>query len=269
MEEKIIIDDSYIGMRIDKAISIMKEDLSRVAIQRMIENENIKVNNKKVKDFIGEENLEKIILEDNTEIKTSAAFIYYGYTSSTSFLNKYNLCDEKGYIKKFYLSNESNCDEVNFDTAIKMVEVNKEEKSIPVKNVYYDLLNKNKKSFEEYENNENGAFDEVVQRKGKSNVSLLITALQKVLTLEDALTLDEIDKCNETINILKNGELPFLVLKEANKLFKNNVRNNDDLISFYKMFVNMIPNTYYDYSNDKNDKENVQKEIILSELFVK
>ena len=175
----------------------------------------------------------------------------------------------KGYIKKFYLSNESNCDEVNFDTAIKMVEVNKEEKSIPVKNVYYDLLNKNKKSFEEYENNENGAFDEVVQRKGKSNVSLLITALQKVLTLEDALTLDEIDKCNETINILKNGELPFLVLKEANKLFKNNVRNNDDLISFYKMFVNMIPNTYYDYSIDKNDKENVQKEIILSELFVK
>ena len=49
MEEKIIIDDSYIGMRIDKAISIIKEDLSRVAIQRMIENENIKVNNKKVK----------------------------------------------------------------------------------------------------------------------------------------------------------------------------------------------------------------------------
>ena len=49
MEEKIIIDSSYIGMRIDKAISIMKEDLSRVAIQRMIENENIKVNNKKVK----------------------------------------------------------------------------------------------------------------------------------------------------------------------------------------------------------------------------
>ena len=49
MEEKIIIDNSYVGMRIDKAISIMKEDLSRVAIQRMIENENIKVNNKKVK----------------------------------------------------------------------------------------------------------------------------------------------------------------------------------------------------------------------------
>ena len=30
-------------MRIDKAISIIKEDLSRVAIQRMIDNENIKV----------------------------------------------------------------------------------------------------------------------------------------------------------------------------------------------------------------------------------
>ena len=49
MEERIVIEDIYVGMRIDKAISLMKEELSRVTIQRMIENENIKVNNKKVK----------------------------------------------------------------------------------------------------------------------------------------------------------------------------------------------------------------------------
>ena len=49
MEKKLIIDDKYVGQRIDKAISIMKNDLSRVAIQRMIDNENIKVNGKKTK----------------------------------------------------------------------------------------------------------------------------------------------------------------------------------------------------------------------------
>ena len=49
MEKKLIIDDKYVGQRIDKAISTMKNDLSRVAIQRMIDNENIKVNGKKTK----------------------------------------------------------------------------------------------------------------------------------------------------------------------------------------------------------------------------
>ena len=49
MEKKLIIDDKYVGQRIDKAISLMKNDLSRVAIQRMIDNENIKVNGKKIK----------------------------------------------------------------------------------------------------------------------------------------------------------------------------------------------------------------------------
>lgn len=63
------------------------------------ENNNIKIiNNKKIKEFVGNEYLESIILEDDTKIDTNAAFIYYGYTSSISFLNKYNLCDEKGYI---------------------------------------------------------------------------------------------------------------------------------------------------------------------------
>ena len=63
------------------------------------EKNNIKIiNNKKIKEFNGNDYLESIILEDDTKIDTSCAFIYYGYTSSTSFLNKYELCDEKGYI---------------------------------------------------------------------------------------------------------------------------------------------------------------------------
>ena len=63
------------------------------------EKDNIKIiNNKKIKEFVGNDYLESIILEDGTKLDTSCAFIYYGYTSSTSFLNKYDLCDEKGYI---------------------------------------------------------------------------------------------------------------------------------------------------------------------------
>ena len=48
----------------------------------------------------------------------------------------------------------------------------------------------------------------------------------------------------------------------------NNVKSKSDLIAFYKEFVNMIPKTYYETNNNKKDEENVQKEIVLSELFM-
>ena len=50
MEKKeYLIDASLVGIRLDKAISMKDSKLSRVAIQRMIEEENILVNDKKVK----------------------------------------------------------------------------------------------------------------------------------------------------------------------------------------------------------------------------
>lgn len=174
----------------------------------------------------------------------------------------------KGYVKKFYLANETNCDELNFDSAIKMIETTKEEKSIEVNSNYYPLLSKNKKYFDEYENNIDGDYEEVYQRKGKSNAELLIRLLKEVLKQESVLTSEEVDKCYKTIEILQNGELPPKILKEANKLQKLNVRSNDDLIAFFKEFVNMIPNTYYESSLKNNTDESVQKEIVLSELFM-
>ena len=47
--KKIIINEELIGMRLDKAMSIVLSDLSRVAIQRLIDEEKILVNGKKVK----------------------------------------------------------------------------------------------------------------------------------------------------------------------------------------------------------------------------
>ena len=49
MKIEYTINSEFVGMRIDKAVSKKNTELSRVAIQRMIENENIKVNDKKVK----------------------------------------------------------------------------------------------------------------------------------------------------------------------------------------------------------------------------
>lgn len=47
--KKVIINDELSGMRLDKAMAMILSDLSRVAIQRLIEDEKILVNGKKVK----------------------------------------------------------------------------------------------------------------------------------------------------------------------------------------------------------------------------
>ena len=47
--KKYVINAEFVGMRLDKAISMKEQDLSRVAIQRLIEKEKILVNGKKAK----------------------------------------------------------------------------------------------------------------------------------------------------------------------------------------------------------------------------
>ena len=47
--KKIIVENEEEGMRIDKFLAKIEEDLSRVAIQRLIEENKIQVNGKKTK----------------------------------------------------------------------------------------------------------------------------------------------------------------------------------------------------------------------------
>ena len=177
----------------------------------------------------------------------------------------------KGYVKKFYLSNQSNTDEITFDNAIEMIKTTPDEKSESINSKYYALLNKNKNSFDNFEQEENqDEFSEVEKRKGTSNAKNIIYVLKEALKSTDILTDDEIAKGNKLIKLLQNGELPTKMLKEANKMIQINVKSNSDLIKFYKDFYSSIPSTYFELEEKMSDKENiVTREIILSELFVK
>ena len=60
--KKVKINEQYVGERIDKYISQTQGELSRTAVQRLIEEENIKVNKRKTKDSY------KLQLNDEIEI---------------------------------------------------------------------------------------------------------------------------------------------------------------------------------------------------------
>lgn len=73
-QKKYIIDSELSGIRLDKALSITETDLSRATIQRLIEEEKILVNGKKVKiSYKVSENDEITIFKDDPkEIKLEA-----------------------------------------------------------------------------------------------------------------------------------------------------------------------------------------------------
>lgn len=179
----------------------------------------------------------------------------------------------KGYVKKFYLSNLTNTDEINFDDAIEMIKATPSEKADSINSKYYNLLHKNKESFDNFEQEESqDEFSKVEKRKGTSNAKNIIYALKETMKMSDVLTEEEIEKGRKLIKLLQDGELPTKMLKDANKMFQLNVRSKsiNDLVKFYKDFSNSIPSTYFELEERINNDENiVAKEIILSELFVK
>ena len=65
--KKIIVNEENVGKRVDSFIPIVQKDISRSMVQKLIENENIKVNNKKTKYSY------KLKLNDEIEISVPEA----------------------------------------------------------------------------------------------------------------------------------------------------------------------------------------------------
>ena len=175
----------------------------------------------------------------------------------------------KGYVKKFYISDEKDTRDISFDDAIQMIETDKNEESIEINNKYYRLLKMNKESFNIFEENDGqDEFSEQESRKGTNNARDISLIIKEVLKLSE-LTDEEEDKALRLIQLLDDGEIPLSYLKEAKKDSKLNIRSTVDLLPFYKRFVDSIPETYFDYEENVIRNADTPKEIVLSELFIK
>ena len=175
----------------------------------------------------------------------------------------------KGYVKKFYISDEKETRDISFDDAIKIIETNEHERSIEINNKYYKLLKKNKESFDIFEENDGqDVFKEQETRKGTNNARDISQILKEVIKLSE-ITDEEQDKAYRLIQLLEDGEIPISYLKEAKKDSKLNIKGPGDLLPFYRRFVDNIPATYFDYEEKVIRNTDTPKEIVLSELFIK
>lgn len=90
----------YLSDFASKVTILVKDKIS--ALDELVtsaKNKNIIViTNIKVKEFIGEEYITGVKLDDDSIISCSGVFIYYGYSAETSFISNLDITDEKGYI---------------------------------------------------------------------------------------------------------------------------------------------------------------------------
>ena len=75
---------------------VLKETLKKKIED--IKSDKINIVNSNVKEFIGNDILTGVVLENNETIKCSAAFIYKGYMTEVSFLKDLNIINDKGNI---------------------------------------------------------------------------------------------------------------------------------------------------------------------------
>ena len=176
----------------------------------------------------------------------------------------------KGYLKKFYISNDEESKEITFEDAIEYIRATKSEHSKKVNSDYYDLLQKNKNCFELAEREDINNDVLKVNKKGSSNAKNVIKILKECLKLDNKFTDIEIDKIHKMINLLENGELPVRIIKEANKEMKK-ITGINGIAKFFKEFEKIIPNVYFiqetKVETNKKKSNKKEKEIILSEYL--
>lgn len=70
-----------------------------ILVDKIKETKNIElVLKNEVKKLLGENNLEKVVLKDDKELKVSALFPYIGQIPHTDFLKSLNVCNDSGYV---------------------------------------------------------------------------------------------------------------------------------------------------------------------------
>ena len=175
----------------------------------------------------------------------------------------------KGYLKRFYLANKDNIEEITFEEAIDLVKATKSENAKKVNQEYYDLLIENKKAFEESEKEDNlNESITSINKRGTSNVKQIIGILEICLKNGNTLTDEEEKNIEKIIELLKNGDLPKKIVKDANKKIKL-LTSPNEFINFYKEFENSIPKVYIETKTieetQKQNEKKLNREIILSE----
>ena len=164
----------------------------------------------------------------------------------------------KGYLKTFYLANESNVEQKSFIEAIKFLECDENEKQISVGEEFYKQLDSNNKQFDLDVKEE-----EIIERSntsGSSNDKKVIKYLKAILSTVKTLTDDQEENAKKIISAYENGDIPQSITKKIIKEIKK-TENPEEM---FFIIESQIPDAYFYDRKEAKIRVNGEKQVILS-----
>ena len=164
----------------------------------------------------------------------------------------------KGYIKRFFISDETVSREMTFLDAMKLMESDKEEKYHKISNNYYENLEQNKKELVKTLQEESMDISPI-RKEGKSHDKTIIKTL-KALNTYPKFTENEISKIHKLMDLFEDGVIPSAIGKEIVKMIKGIA----DPIEIFNTIWDLVPDSYIKNSETKEEIQDYNTEVVLS-----
>ena len=164
----------------------------------------------------------------------------------------------KGYMKRFFISDQSISREMTFLDAMKLMESDKEEKYHKISNNYYENLEQNKKELVKTLQEESMDISPI-RKEGKSHDKTIIKTL-KALNTYPKFTENEISKIHKLMDLFEDGAIPSAIGKEIVKMIKGIA----DPIEIFNTIWDLVPDSYIKNSETKEEIQDYNTEVVLS-----
>ena len=164
----------------------------------------------------------------------------------------------KGYMKRFFICDNSMSRELTFLDAMKLMESDKEEKHHNISNGYYDNLESNKQELIRVLQEESMDISPV-RKEGKSHDKTIMKTL-KALNSYPKFTEYEIDKIHKLMDLFEDGSIPTKTGKEIVSTIKGIV----DPIEILNTVWDLVPDSYIKNSKTEENKTEYNAEVVLS-----
>lgn len=164
----------------------------------------------------------------------------------------------KGYMKRFFISDENNSREMTFLDAMKLMESDINEKHHNISSNYYDNLQKNKAEFIRALQEESMDISPV-RKEGKSHDKTILKML-KALNSYPKFTDNEVVKIHKLMDLFDDGVIPSEIGKEIVKTIKS----INDPIEIFNIMWDLVPDSYIRNSQPKEELKDYNTEVVLS-----
>ncbi|RKY88059.1 helicase [candidate division KSB1 bacterium] len=168
-----------------------------------------------------------------------------------------------GKLQKFFLTNENQePEEVNFITAAKIFECRPDEKKQPLSKNFYNLLEKNKKAFEDATAEE---YLITERRTGRDSGAQITSILKATLKIAKRFTDEQEDYIKRVIIQLEEGAIPKQTTKKTLKALKDLKSDITRPLKVLAVVQRNIPESFLGkHYAEYTDRTSGKREVILS-----